>query len=66
MVFYLINVAHADLNRSHLTISVCIDFSKGSQGEADTVLRAGETHISKKRRDHHGLICGVRAEKEGM
>lgn len=49
--------------RCHLTVCVCVDFSKRAQGEADAVLRAGETHISKQRRDHHGLICGVCAEK---
>lgn len=49
--------------RCHLTVCVCVDFSKRAQGEADAVLRAGETHISKQRRDHHGLIGGVCAEK---
>lgn len=52
--------------RSHLTISVCVDFRKRAQSEADTVLRAGETHISKKWRDHHGLICGVCAKEESF
>lgn len=49
---------------SHLTVGVWVDLCKGPQGETDTVLRAGEAHISEERRHHDVLICGVRAEVE--
>lgn len=50
--------------RSCLTIGVRVDLCKGPQSETDTVLGAGEAHITKEGRHHQVLICGVCAEKE--
>lgn len=45
-----------------ITVGVCVDLCKGAQGETNTVLRAGETHVPKQRRHHQVLVCGEVAE----
>lgn len=49
---------------SDLTVSVCVDLCKGSQSKTDAILRASKAHVSKERRDHQVLICGVSTAKE--
>lgn len=58
------SIVYESVLERRLTVGVWVDLCKGPQGETDTVLRACEAHISKERRHHQVLICGVRAEEE--
>lgn len=49
---------------NRLTVGVGVDLCKGSQSEADAVLRAGKADVPKEGGHHQVLVCGVRAEKE--